>query len=270
VLLGSLISWLVVSLAPGAEPALQRFTFTEPHMGTRFRLVLYAPDESTGNRAAQAAFRRVAELDGIMSDYRATSEIMQLCKKAGGDPVPVSSELFAVLDRAQEVAQRTDGAFDVTIGPVVRLWRLARRTQRLPPADELAAARALVGWQLVKLDPKKRTVQLTRPGMLLDLGGIGKGYAADEVLAVLRKHNITRALIAAGGDVGVGDPPPGEPGWRVGIAPLDNPDQPPTRFPSSRIMPSPPPAIPSSSPSSTVSATRTSSIPGPALACWAA
>lgn len=229
-LLGFLLSWPLVGPAWSAEPALQRFTYTEPHMGTRFRLTLCAPDEATARKASQAAFQRVAELDGIMSDYRATSEIMQLCKKAGGDPVPVSPELFTVLESAQEVARRTDGAFDVTIGPVVRLWRLARRTQRLPPPDELAAARSLVGWQLMKLDPKARTVQLTKPGMLLDLGGIGKGYTADEVLAVLRKHNITSALIAAGGDVAVGDPPPGEPGWRVGIAPLDNPDKEPTRF----------------------------------------
>src|SRR6266498_289706 len=102
----------------GGEGKLQRFTFSEPHMGTTFRIVLYAADEATAKKAAKAAFARVAELDGIMSDYRPTSELMQLCKKAGGAPVKVSDELFFVLRKAQEVAKLSDGAFDVTVGPV--------------------------------------------------------------------------------------------------------------------------------------------------------
>src|SRR5262249_49774852 len=161
------------------EPALSRFTFTEPHMGTRFKIIVYASDERTANGAVKAAFQRIADLDGIMSDYRPASELMQLCKKAGGEPVRVSEDLFTVLARAQEVAKRSDGAFDVTVGPVVRLWRRARRTKEFPDAEELARARALVGYDKVRLDAKARTVQLTKAGMLLDLGGIGKGYAAD-------------------------------------------------------------------------------------------
>src|SRR5262249_22764670 len=156
-----------------------------PHMGTRFQLTMYAPDEATASKAARAAFARIAELDGIMSDYRPASELMRLCAKAGGDPVPVSPELFAVLDKAQEVSRLSAGAFDVTVGPVVRLWRLARRTQRLPEAEQLARARALVDYRNIKLDPEKRTVQLLKAGMQLDLGGIGKGFAADEAHKVL-------------------------------------------------------------------------------------
>src|SRR5262249_23068310 len=106
------------------QPA--RFTYTEPHMGTLFKIVLYAPDEPKPSRAAKAAFQRIATLDAIMSDYRPASELMQLCQKAGGDPVQVSEPLFHVLARAQEVSRLSDGAFDVTVGPVVRLWRRAR------------------------------------------------------------------------------------------------------------------------------------------------
>src|SRR5882724_11983453 len=145
----ALVGLLVVVIAGavvayGADPPLTRFEYVEPHMGTRFRIVLYAPDEATAKRASQAAYQRAADLNGIMSDYQETSELMRLCAKAGGPPVPVSPDLFAVLSRSQEVSRLTDGAFDVTVGPVVRLWRRARRTQLMPATDSMAAARALV------------------------------------------------------------------------------------------------------------------------------
>src|SRR5207245_2116736 len=148
-----------------------------------------------------------------MSDYQATSELMQLCAKAGGDPAPVSEELFFVLSKAQEVSKLSDGAFDVTVGPVVKLWRRARRTQKLPDPDQLAKALELVGYEKMHLDSKKRTVKLDKAGMQLDLGGIAKGYAGDEAQAVLKKHGITRALVAAGGDIVVSGAPPDTDGW---------------------------------------------------------
>src|SRR5262249_55387046 len=156
-------------LAYAWPPALQRFTFTDRHMGTEFRLVFYAPDEATANRAAKAAFARAADLDNILSDYKPASELMQLCRKAGGPPVRVSEDLFKVLRAAQDVARRSDGAFDVTVGPVVRLWRRARRTRRLPDPKELAEALKLVGYDKVRLNEHDRTVQLLVMGMLLDL-----------------------------------------------------------------------------------------------------
>jgi thiamine biosynthesis lipoprotein len=211
-------------------PSLERFRFTEPHMGTLFEIVLYAADEGKAKTAAKAAFARIAELDGIMSDYKPASELMRLCKKAGGNPVRVSADLFAVLEKAQEIARKTDGAFDVTVGPIVRLWRKARRTRTLPSAEELKRALALVGYEKMKLDPIKRTVQLLVMGMLLDLGGIAKGYATDAALEVLGKHGISRALVRAGGDIRVGDAPPGKRGWKIGIAPLKKPTDPPEQF----------------------------------------
>jgi thiamine biosynthesis lipoprotein len=221
-------------LAPGAaaaEPALTRFTFTEPHMGTRFKITLYTADEATANRATREAFARIATLDAIMSDYRPDSELMRLCRKAGGgDPVPVSEELLFVLSRGQEVSRLSGGAFDVTVGPVVHLWRLARRTERLPDPDDLNKALALVGHEKVRLDPKARTVRLLVPGMKLDLGGIAKGYAADEALKVLARHGVTRALVAAGGDIAVSGPPPDADGWTIGVAPLEDPDRKPSRY----------------------------------------
>ena len=111
------------TVLPAAEPTLTRFTFTEPHMGTLFKITVYAPDEATATRASRAAFERAAALDAMMTDYRSTSELMRLCARAGGVPVAVSEDLFTVLERAQQVARRSGGAFDVTVGPVVRLWR---------------------------------------------------------------------------------------------------------------------------------------------------
>lgn len=213
------------------QPAkLQRFEFTEPHMGTTFRIVLYAKDEATAKKAVKAAFARVAELNAIMSDYQPTSELMKLCEKAGGPPVEVSVDLFDILKKSEEVSKLTDGAFDVSIGPVVRLWRKARRSRELPKAEDIKKALQLVDYRNIKLDAKGRTVQLLLMGMMLDLGGIAKGYAADAALAVLRQHGITRALVAAGGDIAVGDPPPDAPAWKIGIAPLKNPGAEPTHY----------------------------------------
>jgi len=199
-------------------------------MGTQFRIVLYAPDAALAARASDEAFERIARLDNTMSDYRSGSELMSLCRKAGGPPVAVSDDLFRVLEKSQELAQRSRGAFDITAGPVIHLWRRARRRHELPDAKELAQARRLSGYKLLRLDARARTAQLLKPGIMLDLGGIAKGYAADEALKVLARHGIDRALVAAGGDIALGAAPPGEPGWRIGIAPLESPDAPPSRF----------------------------------------
>jgi thiamine biosynthesis lipoprotein len=135
--------------------------------------------------------------------------------------VPVSVELFDVLERAQKIARLSDGAFDVTVGPYVRLWRFARKRKVLPTPAEIAAARAAVGWQKLRLDPRARTVTLLVPNMRLDLGSIGKGYAADQALQILKGRGMERALVAASGDIAVGDPPPKRRGWRIGIEAWD-------------------------------------------------
>jgi thiamine biosynthesis lipoprotein len=165
-----------------------------------------------------------------MSDYRPTSELMQLCQKAIRKPVKVSEELFFILEKSREFSDRSGGAFDVTVGPVVRLWRRARKGKRLPDPEELAEARALVGYKMMKLDRKNRTVELAKEGMRLDLGAIGKGYAGDEAVKVLKKQGLPRCLVAAAGDIVAGDPPPDAKGWVVGIAPLTDPEGKPKRF----------------------------------------
>lgn len=203
------------------QQPLQRFTFTSPHMGTLFSITLFTTNGTAAKAAADAAFHRVAALDEIMSDYRADSELMQLCDQPFRKPVPISKDLFDVLTRSQEISKLTDGAFDVTIGPCVRLWRFSRKRKTLPTTQELAAARAAVGWKNLRLDPRARTATLVLPNMRLDLGGIGKGFAADEALKILKGRGIDRAIVAASGDIAIGDSPPGEPGWKVGISGID-------------------------------------------------
>ena len=200
---------------------LQRFEFKQPHMGTLFTITLYAPDETKAREASDAAFAKIAALEQMMTDYNPDSELMQLCNKPVGRPVRVSDELFEVLQKGQRLAELTDGAFDVTIGPVVRLWRRARRTEALPAPELLAKARAAVGYHKLRLDPVAKTVTLTAPSMHLDLGGIAKGYAADMALEVLARRGTPSALVAASGDIAIGDPPPGKRGWRVGVGTFD-------------------------------------------------
>lgn len=211
-------------------PLLTRFEFAQAHMGTWFRIICYTRDTATAKLATNAAFERIAELDHIMSDYSPTSELTLLCQQAGGPPIRVSEELFYVLSRAQEIARISEGAFDVTVGPVVRLWRRARRRQELPDPARLASALQLVGFDKLQLNEKFRTIELLKKGMVLDLGAIAKGFAADEALRVLRQHCVDRALVAAGGDIAVSGAPPDSDGWNIGIAPLELPETPPTKY----------------------------------------
>jgi thiamine biosynthesis lipoprotein len=224
--------FVAVALEVGAcrDTQQSRFEFESPHMGTRFRIVLYTADESAANAASRAAFDRIAYLDSILSDYDPESELMQLCAKAGGPAVRVSDELFHVLNRAQQLAAASDGSFDVSVGPVIRLWRRARRQRKLPDPNRLADARALVGYQKIRLDEPSQSVQLARKRMQLDLGGIAKGYAADEAMATLKRHNVSRALIAAGGDIVVSDPPPDKPFWTVAVTSPGSVDQAPIDY----------------------------------------
>lgn len=207
---------------PPTHAPLSRYEFTQPHMGTTFRIVLYAPSDDIAKKASAAAFARVAELNRIMSDYVDDSELMKLCKKPG-EWVPVSDDLFKILTQAEELSKASDGAFDTTIGPVVRLWRRARRSGEMPPADTLKKALALVDYRNVELDATTKSVRLRVSGILLDLGGIAKGYAAAAALEVLRRHGITRALVAGGGDIVVAESPPDSAGWKVAV---DAPGQP--------------------------------------------
>jgi thiamine biosynthesis lipoprotein len=197
-------------------------------MGTEFRIVLYAADETSAERAAEAAFARIAALDAALSDYRPESELSRLGASSDGQVpsawVALSPDLARVLAAAEDVARASEGGFDVTVGPLVALWRRARRQGELPEANALARARASVAWRALELDRGHSRARLLLPRMRLDLGGIAKGYALDVVLEELERRGLPRALVVGGGDVRAGAPPPGEAGWHVAIAGLDSAD----------------------------------------------
>jgi len=210
---------------------LNRYEFDRAEMGSPFRIVLYAPNPALATNAAEAAYKRIQQLNDIMSDYEPDSELSQLCHHfAPGQPVRVGNDLWVVLQRAQYLSEHSNGAFDVTVGPVVNLWRQARREEKLPDPTRLAKARLAVGYKMMKLDPATHTVALLAPNMRLDLGGIAKGYAMHQAIHVLQRLGVQDALVEGGGDLEVSGPPPDKRGWRIELPPLDVTNAPPSRF----------------------------------------
>lgn len=190
-------------------------------MGTTIRIVLFASDEQAAIDAAEAAFTRMAEIDQTLSDYKEDSELSRLSDAPAGTAVRVSEDLWRVLSYAQGLSARTDGAFDITIGPLVQLWRLTRERGMKPLKVDLDFARSRVGWRSIQLDEQARTATLTGDHMQLDAGGIGKGDAGDQAAIVLRERGINSFLIDLGGDLVLGDAPPvaNRDGWNIRITP---------------------------------------------------
>jgi len=216
----ALIGRPILAADEAASSPLRRYSFSEIHMACQWKIVLYAADEAVANRAARAAYDRVEELNRVLSDYDPESELSRLSDTAPSrEPVHVSDDLWRVLNFSQQLSAKSDGAFDITVGPLVKLWRRARRTKEMPRADLLAEAREATDYRALKLDPAAHTAQLMKPHMRLDAGGVGMGYAVDEALVVLKRETITSALVDASGDIGVSDAPPGERGWRIAIEP---------------------------------------------------
>jgi thiamine biosynthesis lipoprotein len=190
-------------------------------MGAPWKIKVFASDQPTGEAAITAAVEEVERLDKVLSDYDPDSELFQLSAAAPmPDPVVVSDDLWRVLVAAEGFREASDGAFAITVGPLTTLWRQARRSGKRPLENKLAAARAAVGAGSIELVAETRSVRLTRPGMRLDAGGIGMGYAADRAMEILKSRGVTSAMIDASGDILVSAPPPGADAWRIMVAPL--------------------------------------------------
>jgi thiamine biosynthesis lipoprotein len=216
-------SVLVLFLAAGLCTRLQageplRIESTIDAMGGPVSIVLYGEDRDRLERAVEDAFEEVRRIDQLLSNYRPASEWSKVNRLASSQAVPVSEELFGLLSACAEYSRASGGAFDITVGPLMKVWGFYKGTGRLPEKEEVAAALRTVGWQNVILDRADRTVRFRRPGIEIDPGGVGKGYAVGRVVALLRKAGIESGLISAGGSsiYGLGAPP-GEPGWKVEI-----------------------------------------------------
>ncbi len=212
---------LLLVLAPllglAAEPL--RISSSLDSMGTTFTIVAYDESSVRLQSAVDDAFAEAARLNDLLSNYRPDSEWSRVNREAAERPVKVSGELFRLLEACMEYSRLSDGAFDITVGPLLKVWGFYRGTGRLPHRAEIRSALARVGYRKVKLDPENQTVRFTREGVEMDPGGIGKGYAVDRMVHVLRTDGIQSALISAGGSsiYGLGSPPEEKEGWRVRI-----------------------------------------------------
>lgn len=210
---------------PERRAPMVRVEASDEAMGTTFSVVLYGGDRAAIERAARAALDEAIRLDNLLSNYKPDSEWSALNREAGRRPVVVSAELFDVLAASLAYSRATDGAFDITVGPLMRAWGFFRGEGALPDHATIERARANVGSRHLRLDAAARTAAFDRPGLELDPGGIGKGYAVDRMAAVLDRGGVPRAFISAGGSsLYARGAPPDEPrGWRVAIRAPDDP-----------------------------------------------
>ena len=197
---------------------LQRFEFNHPQMGTQFNLILYSFNKKAAQKAANQCIKRIDELNKLLSDYDSASEISRLSATAGsGKKIKVSPELWAILKQSNFFAKKSNGAFDISIGPLSKLWRSMFRRQEIFNGVKINNAKAKVGFCKIKLYPLSKRVRLEQKGMRLDAGGIGKGFTVDEVVKILQKNGLTQFLVDGGGDIYVGAPPPDQLGWQINI-----------------------------------------------------
>ena len=201
--------------------------FSDSCMGTKFTLLIDHDNIDEAKKGALLAFKEAHRLNLIFSDYESESELSKLSKNSGSEKFhPVSFELMSVLAASQKLSEETNGCFDITIGPYSRLWRIARFRKSLPSKEKLSFAKNRVSYNNLVLDLKKNRAKLTQQGMVLDLGGIAKGYTADQMLKILKFNKLNRVLIDAGGDLLIGDAPVGKKGWKIEIGGRTHPDLP--------------------------------------------
>ena len=187
-------------------------------MGTFARAVVIAEDSNTAKKCIENAFTQINTVDELMSDYKSDSEISRANKNGAKTAVHLSKATYEVLQRSIEFSKLTDGAFDVTIGPLVDLFRAAKDKQVLPGQDEIAQAKSKVGFEKLKLDEKNKTVQFAVDGMRLDLGGIAKGYAVDKAVEMMQACGATGGMVDLGGDIRCfGAPLKGRDHWLIGL-----------------------------------------------------
>ncbi len=194
-------------------------------MATRFELILHGEDAGYLRAAGEAALGEISRLEAQLSFYRPASDIRRINACAASGPVSVEPQLFELLKAAKQLYHQTDGAFDITIGPLMRCWGFVNDTGHLPVEDRLAEARSRTGMHLVHLDTSRRTIIFEKPGVEIDLGGIGKGYAIDEAIFSLTENGIESALLHGGTSTmhAIGRPPGGEM-WKTMI-PSPQPSQ---------------------------------------------
>lgn len=198
---------------PSGAVTLKRAQFL---MGTMVEITAVAPSETLAQAALTAGFHEIRRLENLLSTWIETSELSRVNQAAGQEPVSVSDETFSLLTRAVEIADYTDGGFNIAIGPAVKLWNIPE-APRIPSEIELAIAAQYVDYHRINLDPARRAVFLEKPGMQIDVGGIGKGFAAEKAAAVMREVGASGGLVAVAGDFRVFGKRADGTAWPIGI-----------------------------------------------------
>jgi thiamine biosynthesis lipoprotein len=201
----------------GVDP-LQTVAVARHAMATRFEMLLHGSDAVVLRSAAEEALDEIERLEAQLSLYRPTSEISRINARAAFEPVRVEPELFRLLQQARRLSRECDGAFDITIAPLVRCWGFMGSSGAMPDAEAIAEARASIGMHLMTLNDGDFTVRFAREGMMLDLGAIGKGYALERAAAILLEAGVESALLHGGTSTvyAIGSPPDGGE-WKVAI-----------------------------------------------------
>jgi thiamine biosynthesis lipoprotein len=218
----------VLLVAEGAPARAEWMARDDAIMGTRISVELRAEDAAKGTAAIDAVMAEMRRIDALMSHYKPDSELSQINLRAAVEPVHVDRELFDLLKLSLHFSEITDGAFDITYAGVGHLYDYRRHIK--PTEAEIRAALPTVNWRNLILDEDKLTVKFAMPGMRIDVGGIGKGYAVDRCIAILQSMGFTHALVTAGGDSRIIGDRDGRP-WVVGIRHPDDPNKIVTRVP---------------------------------------
>jgi thiamine biosynthesis lipoprotein len=213
------VLFLSGTLAAADQPELLRLEESGDAMGATYSIVLYGYDRVKMEAAVNAAFEEVRRLDEMLSNYRADSEWSEVNRHAAEKPVKLSPELFQVLSDCVAYSRESEGAFDISVGPLMKVWGFYKGSGHLPHKAEVAAALPKVGYRHIRLDAAAGTVSFDRSGVELDPGGIGKGYAVDRMVDVLKQQGFQIALVAGSDSsiYGLGAPPTEPQGWRVDI-----------------------------------------------------
>jgi FAD:protein FMN transferase len=211
-------SAFIVFIALQGRAQLQRFSFSQPKMGSPFTITFYDADSLHAAVTAQQCFNLVDECVLVYSDYTDSSELNVLCATSGsGITVPVSAALMDIMLQSKTAFEKSGGSFDITLGPLTQLWRKARKEKMFPDDKTITEKLALTGFNKIIIDSLQQTILLMQKGMQLDLGGIAQGYIAQKVIAQLKENNITNALVNVSGDIAAIGAPPNTQGWVIGI-----------------------------------------------------
>ena len=205
------------SLATASENAV-RYEASHESMGTVFTVAVYGRQRTFLSEVVEEVFQEVDRLDEQMSNYKPESELSVINHTAASGPVVVEPGLFHLLEICVARSEETDGAFDITVGPLMKSWGFFRGRGRLPAQAEINQVLKRVGYQHLKLDTERRTIRFDEEGVEIDLGGIAKGYAVDRAVDILRANGITSALVSSGmSSIYALGSPPGEHGWKISI-----------------------------------------------------